>query len=148
MGNSHTFYSEKRSQLEQNKYIGAQSWRCAEHRDSQLLLLGPAMMRILWFPIAFMVFAIKVSDAIWSIIASKLQSIAAQGAVMLLELTSGLTGVHATLRGSTIDLDYGQLNPPTPMGVAEACAGMRMLMAFLALGVALAFLLNAFTVVF
>lgn len=105
-----------------------------------LLLLGPAMIRILWFPIAFMVFAIKVSDAIWSIIASKLQNIAAQGAVMLLELTSGLTGVHATLRGSTIDLDYGQLNPPTPMGVAEACAGMRMLMAFLALGVALAFL--------
>ncbi|MFK7790090.1 MAG: exosortase/archaeosortase family protein [Phycisphaeraceae bacterium] len=105
-----------------------------------LLLLGPAMMRILWFPIAFLFFAIKVSDAIWSIVASKMQTLAAHGAVLVLDLTSALTGVHATLSGSTINLDYGQLNPPTPMNVAEACAGMRMLMAFLALGVALAFL--------
>lgn len=105
-----------------------------------LLLLGPGMMRVLWFPITFLVFAIKVSDAIWSIVASKMQTIAAYGAVMVLELTSFITGMHATLRGSTIDLDYGQLNPPDAMNVAEACAGMRMLMAFLALGVALAFL--------
>lgn len=105
-----------------------------------LLLLGPAMMRTLWFPVAFLVFAVKVSDAIWSIVASKMQAIAAKGAVLVLDLTSFITGLHATLRGSTIDLDYGQLNPPTPMNVAEACAGMRMLMAFLALGVALAFL--------
>lgn len=107
-----------------------------------LLLLGPAMMRILWFPIAFLVFGVKVSDAIWSVIASKMQFMAAQGAVFLLEVTSGLTGMHATLRGSTIDLDYmvnGE-NIVNPMNVAEACAGMRMLMAFLALGVALAFL--------
>ncbi|MFN3167203.1 MAG: exosortase/archaeosortase family protein [Phycisphaeraceae bacterium] len=107
-----------------------------------LLLLGPAMMRILWFPIAFMVFAVKVSDAIWSVVASKMQFMAAHGAVALLELTSGLTGMHASLRGSTIDLDYmhnGE-NVVEAMNVAEACAGMRMLMAFLALGVALAFL--------
>jgi len=105
-----------------------------------LLLLGPAMMRHLWFPIAFLVFAIKVSDAIWSRVASEMQTIAAKGAVVFLEVTSGLTGMHADLRGSTIDLDYGQPNAPTAMNVAEACAGMRMLMAFLALGVALAFL--------
>ena len=105
-----------------------------------LLLLGPAMMKILWFPIAFLVFAIKISPAIWSVIAGKMQNFAATGSYMILELTSAFTGVHATLRGSTIDLDYGQLNPPTPMNVAEACGGMRMLMAFLALGVALAFL--------
>ena len=105
-----------------------------------LLLLGPAMLRRLCFPIAFLVFAIKVSDAIWSMVASKMQTLAAQGAVMLLETTSGLSGMHAQLRGSTIDLDYGQPGAPTAMNVAEACAGMRMLMAFLALGVALAFL--------
>lgn len=105
-----------------------------------LLLLGPAMMRTLWFPIAFMVFAIKISDSIWTIIASKMQNIAAYGAVVLLEITSGISGLHAELSGNTINLDYGQANAPTPMNVAEACAGMRMLMAFLALGVALAFL--------
>lgn len=107
-----------------------------------LLLLGPAVMRILWFPIAFLVFAVKVSDAIWSIVASKMQSFAAYGATLLLEITSGLTGLNADLKGSTIHLDYVfngvQMNEP--MNVAEACAGMRMLMAFLALGAALAFL--------
>ncbi|MEM9345123.1 MAG: exosortase/archaeosortase family protein [Planctomycetota bacterium] len=105
-----------------------------------LLLLGPGMMKTLWFPIAFLVFAIKISPAIWAVIASKMQLFAAKGSFYILDLTSFFTGVHATLRGSTIDLDYGQLNPPTPMNVAEACGGMRMLMAFLALGVALAFL--------
>lgn len=101
---------------------------------------GVAMMRILWFPIAFLVFGIKISPAIWAIIASKMQVFAAYGSYYILDMTSSFSGVYATLRGSTIDLDYGQLNPPTPMNVAEACGGMRMLMAFLALGVALAFL--------
>jgi exosortase len=105
-----------------------------------LLLLGPAMMRTLWFPIAFLVFAIKISPAIWSIIAGKMQGFAATGSYLILDVTSSFTGVYATLRGNTIDLDYGQINAPTPMNVAEACGGMRMLMAFLALGVALAFL--------
>ena len=109
-----------------------------------LLLFGPAMMRRLWFPIAFLVFGIKVSDAIWSVVASKMQTMAAFVSVVILDLTSGITGLNATLRGSTIDLDYGQANAPTAMNVAEACAGMRMLMAFLALGVALAFLFPRF----
>lgn len=107
-----------------------------------LLLLGPGMMRHLWFPIVFLAFFIKVSDAIWSVVASKMQNIAAYGAVVLLDLTSGLTDMNADLRGNTIDLDYFANGEHVikPMNVAEACAGMRMLMAFLALGVALAFL--------
>lgn len=105
-----------------------------------LLLLGPAMMRTLWFPIAFMVFAIKISPAIWSVISGQMQSFAARGSYLILDLTSSLSGMYVTLQGSTLYLDYGQLNAPTPMNVAEACGGMRMLMAFLALGVALAFL--------
>ncbi len=107
-----------------------------------LLLLGPGMMRTLWFPIAFLVFAVKVSDAIWSVVASKMQAVAAHGAVALINLVSPLTDMNADLKGSTIHLEYifnGKLQMD-PMNVAEACAGMRMLMAFLALGVALAFL--------
>lgn len=105
-----------------------------------LLLLGPAMARTLWFPIAFLVFAIKISPAIWAIIAGKMQSFAAHGSFYILDMTSQLTGVFVDLKGSTLYLDYGQINAPTPMNVAEACGGMRMLMAFLALGVSLAFL--------
>lgn len=105
-----------------------------------LLLFGPAMMRTLWFPIVFMVFAIKISPSIWAIISGQMQSFAASGSYLIMDITSGLTGLYVTLEGSTIYLDYGQTNAPTPMNVAEACGGMRMLMAFLALGVALAFL--------
>ena len=105
-----------------------------------LLMLGPKMMRILWFPIVFLVFGIKISPAIWSIIAGKMQVFAAQGSFLILDLTSSLSGVYVELKGSTLHLDYGQVGGPTPMNVAEACGGMRMLMAFLALGVALAFL--------
>lgn len=108
-----------------------------------LLLLGPGMMRILWFPVAFMVFAIKVSDAIWERVAAKLQIVASEGSVVLLNVLSPLSEMDASLRGSTIHLTYpGDKGLPVQeaMNVAEACSGLRMLMAFLALGVALAFL--------
>ena len=107
-----------------------------------LLLLGPGMMRVLWFPVAFLVFAIKISDAIWERVAAKLQTIAAEGSVIFLNVLSPLTDMDANLRGSTIDLTYLKNGIPMqePMNVAEACSGLRMLMAFLALGVALAFL--------
>ncbi|MFI4862553.1 MAG: exosortase/archaeosortase family protein [Phycisphaerales bacterium JB063] len=107
-----------------------------------LLLLGPRAMRILWFPVAFLVFGVKVSDAIWSVVAGMLQYVAARGAVMFINMLTPLTDMYAEIRGSTIDLDYTYQGviTQTPLNVAEACSGLRMLMAFLALGVALAFL--------
>ena len=50
-----------------------------------------------------------------------------------------LLGFDATVRGSTIDLYHGLQNLG-PLNIAEACSGLRMLMAFMALGVAMAFL--------
>ena len=107
-----------------------------------LLLLGPQSARSLLFPVVFLGFGVRVSQAFWSIIASKLQFIAARGAVVMINLFSGLTDMHAEVRGATIDLDYVYrgIATTTPLNVAEACSGMRMLMAFLALGAALAFL--------
>jgi exosortase len=107
-----------------------------------LLLLGPRTVMALLFPVVFLGFGVRVSQAFWSIIAGKLQFIAARGAVVMINLFSGLTDMNATVRGSTIDLDYVYQGKAvmTPLNVAEACSGMRMLMAFLALGVALAFL--------
>ena len=107
-----------------------------------LLLLGFKSMRILWFPVAFLVFGVKISPAIWSVVAGKLQFVAARGAVVLINMLSPVTEMYAEIRGSTIDLDYtfqGKVELTT-LNVAEACSGLRMLMAFLALGVALAFL--------
>ena len=107
-----------------------------------LLLFGPKAMKALWFPVVFLGFGVKISQAFWSYIASGLLYIAARGAVALLNILSPLTDMHASVRGSTIDLDYvfKGVATQTPLNVAEACSGMRMLMAFLALGAALAFL--------
>lgn len=109
------------------------------------LLTGTSLMRILWFPIAYLVFAVKVSDRIWSeMVAWPLQQVAAKSSAALLNLVGidglGWIDLRVLLQGTTIELIHqGALIKP-PLTVAEACSGLRMLMAFIALGVAVAFL--------
>lgn len=109
-----------------------------------LFLLGPAAMRVLWFPIAYLVFAIKISDSIWSRVAERLQDIAASGATVMLQICAEFMDFTINTVGNTITLGFMKNGAWTefPMNVAEACAGLRMLMAFIALGVALAFLFD------
>ena len=104
-----------------------------------LFVLGWRAMGILWLPILYLGFAIKVSDKIWEIIALKLQLIAAKGASALINFFGAAIDLEATVRGSIIQLIY-KGKALDPMEVAQACAGLRMLMAFIALGVAVAFL--------
>ncbi len=99
-------------------------------------LLAGRRMRVCWFPAAYLIFGIKIGDRLWSVIAGQLQIAAAQGAAVALQLT----GQDAVVRGSTIDL-LSASNTVTSLNVAEACSGLRMLMAFVAMGVALAYLI-------
>jgi exosortase len=48
--------------------------------------------------------------------------------------------MQATASGVVIDVIYKGQRLEPPLNVAEACSGMRLLMAFLALGVAMAYL--------
>jgi exosortase len=107
-----------------------------------LFLLGPGMMRYLWFPILYLVLAVKVSDRWWEAIAFRLQDIASVGAGISLQFFTLLFDFEITRRGSNLDLTYMQGGVPVTntLNVAEACSGLRSLMAFVALGVALAFL--------
>lgn len=109
-----------------------------------LFLLGPSAMRVLWFPILYLGFAVKISDAIWEQIANRLQDIAADGATWVLALISKFMDFTVKSDGNTIYLTFWKdgFDVTEPMNVAEACAGLRMLMAFIALGVALAFLFD------
>lgn len=100
-----------------------------------LLLLGPRIMQWVWFPVCYLAFGVKFSARIWNVVAWRLQLIAAQSSVILLNIF----GLDAEVRGATIELwkgtDYlGALN------VAEACSGLRMLVAFTALGFAIVYL--------
>ena len=67
------------------------------------------------------------------IVTFKLQDIASVGSYYGLSFL----GLDVTRAGNTIEIFYN--NETYPLNIAEACSGMRMLMAFLALGVAMAF---------
>jgi len=92
---------------------------------------GTRVLRLLWFPIGYLAFAIKISDKIWELAAWRLQLLAARIAAACLTLL----GLDAQVRGAVIEIWTG-LDRTTRLNVAEACSGLRMLMALTALGAA------------
>ena len=106
-----------------------------------LFLLGPAMMRHLWLPIAYLVFFIKVSDRIWNQIANHLQDVAAATATFVLQILSIFIDFDVNKSGNQLTIGFFEAGEYVNRGlhIAEACSGLRMLMAFVALGVAMAF---------
>ncbi|MEZ6242153.1 MAG: exosortase/archaeosortase family protein [Phycisphaerales bacterium] len=107
-----------------------------------LLLTGPRYMRYLFIPIGYLVFAVTVSEAIMLAVTFKLQLIASKGGYLLLSVLGQGLGLWdwftVTIDGNRLDIMRGTLR--VPMNVAEACSGMRMVVAFLALSVAVALL--------
>lgn len=94
-----------------------------------LLLLGVPMFRILAFPMGFLFLMVPLPQSLVNVIAFPLQLIAADLAVQLLQLFQ-----YPVLReGNIIHL------PETQLFVAEACSGLRSLMALGTLGVVFAY---------
>lgn len=99
-----------------------------------LLLCGWRAMSILWFPIAYLVlFGQSISERFMNIITFELQDIAAYGSHIVLNVI----GIETDRSGNI--LTVWQNGQPNQLNIAEACSGMRMLVAFMALGVALAY---------
>lgn len=103
-----------------------------------LTLCGWQVMKIAWFPIAFLICALPWPGLFYSKLAGPLQHLAAMVAVFVLQMT----GVDAVQGGTKIIMDFGPFRPPRTLNVAEACAGLRSLMTFITVGAALAFLSN------
>lgn len=102
-----------------------------------LFLGGWRLIKYTWLPIVFLVFAVPLPRRYYVGLTMPMRHLAAAIAASLLNLVSGL---EATASGVLIDVIYkGQRLEPA-LNVAEACSGMRLLMAFLALGVAMAYL--------
>ncbi len=99
--------------------------------SATLLLLGPALMRYLFLPIAFLIFAITVAEIIMLRITFPLQLSASYGAHALLSVFGVPFDFDVTLSGNAIEIL--QNGKTFPLNVAEACSGMRMVIAFLAL---------------
>jgi exosortase len=102
-----------------------------------LFLGGWRLLRQCWLPIAFLIFAVPLPDRYYRAMTMPMRAWAATAASALLNLVPDL---EAAARGVVIDVFYkGRILEPA-LDVAEACSGMRLLMAFVALGVAMAYL--------
>jgi exosortase len=102
-----------------------------------LFLDGWRLVKHTWLPIAFLVFAVPLPQRFYNALTIPMRQWAATVASGLLNLVPDL---EATAKGVVIDVFYrGQVLEPA-LDVAEACSGMRLLLAFLALGVAMAYL--------
>jgi len=102
-----------------------------------LFLGGWRLVKYTWLPIAFLIFAVPLPRRYYVSLTMPMRHLAASVATALLNLVSGM---EATVSGVVIDVIYKGQRLEPPLNVAEACSGMRLLMAFLALGVAMAYL--------
>jgi exosortase len=99
-----------------------------------LFVLGWDYLKILWLPIGYLVFAIPPPKAMYSALTIPMQQVAAEVGVWFLPLF----GCEAHRMSTIIQVMRPGADPVT-LEVEQACSGMRMLVAFLALAVALAY---------
>jgi exosortase len=102
-----------------------------------LFLGGWRLVKYTWLPIAFLLFAVPLPDRTFKAVSIPMRIWAAKAGTFFLNLVGD---IEATARGAIIDVVYKGKAIEPPLDVAEACSGMRLLMVFLALGVAMAYL--------
>ena len=99
-----------------------------------VLLLGWRGMEYVWFPLFYMlIFSQTISERLMNLVTYRMQDISAKGAYVFLNLI----GIQTDHAGNVLTIFKD--GEPVQLNVAEACSGMRMLVAFLALGVAMAY---------
>lgn len=102
-----------------------------------LLFGGWGVMRVAWFPILFLLLAIPLPDRVYVELTMPLRRWASSAAAMLLPIL--VPGLHA--QSQAVVIDYAMVGrSPGTLNVEEACSGMRLLMAFVTLGVGMAYL--------
>jgi exosortase len=108
-----------------------------------LLVGGWSILRWVWLPIVFLLFAIPIPARLHWEIAMPLRELSSLVAAAVL---NGLPNIDCSHQGVLIHgvhtiMQGGQITPKDfSLNVAEACSGMRILRTFVALGVAMAYL--------
>lgn len=102
-----------------------------------LFMCGWKMIKYTWLPVLYLFFAVPLPGRLYREITIPMRKIASQIATMILNLVPDM---QATSSGVIIDVLYKGVKLEPSLNVAEACSGMRLLMAFVALGVAMAYL--------
>jgi exosortase len=105
-----------------------------------LWLVGPGMFKHLVLPVMYLILMITISEQIMLAVTFQLQLIASQGSWLILSLLGTPFGWFTVdIDGNTLMIITSQ-GESLPMNVAEACSGMRMVVAFYALAIAVALL--------
>lgn len=100
-----------------------------------LLIWGNQVFRLAWFPICYLIFAMPLPRSMYFQITLPLREFASQVSGFVLGL---FPGVYTSIQGVVIDYQHGVHRGS--LNVEEACSGMRLMMAFCSLGVAMAYL--------
>lgn len=100
-----------------------------------LLVMGLETFRIAFLPLAYLLCGITISEQIMNAVTFQLQLLATKGGWLLLHLIS-LPGnwFFVESAGNTLEVQHNGRS--IPLNVAEACSGMRMVIAFIALAAA------------
>lgn len=102
-----------------------------------LLLAGRDVMRVAWFPILFLVLAVPLPSRLYVAATMPLRELSSSAAAAIMPLF--VSGLHTDAQAVVID--YMRVgHEPGSLNVEEACSGMRLIMAFVTLGVAIAYL--------
>lgn len=101
-----------------------------------LLVAGPRVVAVLAFPIAYLSLGVTISEQVMNLVTFKLKLLASVASHHVLNVV----GVDNDLAGNLLTVYPPGGGAPVPLNVADACSGMRMVIAFVALGVAVAFL--------
>jgi exosortase len=102
-----------------------------------LFLGGWRLVKYMWLPVGFLIFAVPLPQRYYVAITMPMRILATNVSTVFLNWVSG---VEATASGVIIDVIYKGHKIEPSLNVADACSGMRLLMAFLALGVAMAYI--------
>ena len=100
-----------------------------------LFMFGWKVLQRTWFPIAYLFMAIPLPATLYFKLTLPLRQLASSVAGALLNL---LPDVYTQVRGVVVEYDH--LGRVSALNVEEACSGMRLMMAFCSLGVAMAYL--------
>jgi exosortase len=102
-----------------------------------LLLCGWQVLRQVWFPIVFLMFAIPLPTWLYVDLTMPLRQLASQVSAAVMPLFA--KGLHTEAQAVVIEYIMPG-RPPGTLNIEEACSGMRLMMSFVTLGVAMAYL--------
>ena len=100
-----------------------------------LMVGGRGIIRLTWLPVLYLIFAMPLPGNIHTTLTMPLRELASQVSATILGL---MPGVYCQASGVIIKGTH--LGKEFSLNVADACSGMRLLMTFVALGVAMAYL--------